>query len=370
MRWRVDMEEIAAWSSQVRRALRSAIEWWLTGLLTPLPSDWQRRLLGRFGRVLLEQRSGEWFAAWATGPSRQISAAAVGLSPDHPFDVARAALGLSSTTRVVLVVGNDIVLHRRLSLPAVGGAVLKNVVRNEIERLTPIAGEDLALQYRVARHDRVQKRVLVDTFVTRASAVETLVAKWVARGWVIGGVTIRRGENVELSLDFSTEKQRSRTWRSAVPLPRWPLAVAVAASIIALYAPGLRYAAQRDAYAAEVSELRTAAVAARDTLARRDASVSRDRFLVQQRASRALALVAFDELTRILPDDTWLHQVHLRGGSIQIQGDSASASVVVQLLEQSPIFADAKFSAPISSSAGDDRERFVIDLRLAPEEAL
>jgi general secretion pathway protein L len=64
-----------------------------------------------------------------------------------------------------------------------------------------------------------------------------------------------------------------------------------------------------------------------------------------------------------------LQQVHLRDGKIQLQGDSASASTVVQLLEQSPLFAEAQFTAPISSTPGESRERFVIDVRVMPQRA-
>ena len=368
MRWRIDSGMIGVWSHELRRAARAAIEWWLAGLLEPLPSEWQRRLVGRFGRVLLEQRGGAWFAGWVAGLSLR-EAATISLSGDDSFDSARAGLGASSTAQTVLVLGRDVVLHRRLSLPSVAGAVLKNVVSNEIERLTPISKDDLAFQYRIARHDRAQKRVLVDTFVTRASVVEALVSRWIERGWRIGAVTIRRGEQVELGLDFSTGLQRSPARRLAVPVPRWSVVAAVAAGIVALYVPGWRYANLGETHTAELAELRTAALAARDTLTRRDESLNRDRFLVEQRASRAPALAAFSELTSILPDDTWLQEAHLRRGEIQIQGDSASASAVVQLLEQSSLFDEAKFTAPISSSAGDTRERFVINVRLATQQA-
>ena len=369
MRWHIDGEMIRVWSHELRRAARAAIEWWFAGLLEPLPSEWQRRLVGRFGRVRLEQRAEGWFAGWVAGLSLHEAATTVSLSGDDSFDVARAALGASSTAQTVLVLGKDVVLHRRLSLPSVAGAVLKNVVCNEIERLTPIPKDDLAFQYRIARHDRVQKRVLVDTFVTRSSVVEALVNRWVERGWRIGAVTIRRGEHVELGLDFSTGRQRSPARRIKVPMPRWSVVAAVAAALVALYVPGWRYGSLSESHAAELAELRTAALAARDTLTRRDESLNRDRFLVEQRASRAPALAAFSELTNILPDDTWLQEAHLRRGEIQIQGDSASASAVVQLLEQSPLFNEAKFNAPISSSAGDTRERFVIAVRLATEQA-
>jgi general secretion pathway protein L len=365
MRWRIDSGMIGAWSHDLRRAARAAIEWWLAGLLEPLPSHWRRRLLGRFGRVLLEQCGGEWSAGWVADLSLPEAKTTVSLSVDDSFEAARAALGSSATAPAVLVLGKDVVLHRRLSLPSAAGAVLKNVVRNEIERLTPIPKNDLAFQYRVARHDRVQKRVLIDTFITRASVVDALVGRWVDRGWSIGAVTIRRGERVELGLDFSTGRKCSPARRFAVPLPRWSMVAAAAAGIVALYAPSWYYASLRDAHAAELAELRTAALAARDTLSRRDESLNRDRFLGHQRASRAPALAAFSELTSILPDDTWLQEAHLRRGEMQIQGDSASASTVVQLLEQSPVFEEAKFTAPISSAGSDARERFVINFRLA-----
>src|SRR5688572_31554476 len=88
-RWRIDSGMIGVRSHELRRAARAAIECWLAGLLEPLPSEWQRRLVGRFGHVLLEQRSGEWFAGWVAGLSLREAATTVSLSGDDSFDAAR-----------------------------------------------------------------------------------------------------------------------------------------------------------------------------------------------------------------------------------------------------------------------------------------
>lgn len=366
--WHKRLEPIAALADVLTRELRSAVEWWLTGLLAPLPEAWRRRVAVRYGRLLLERQAGQWVATWMTGIPLQSAAASVQLAPDETFDVARQTLGVPSAARATLLLDQDAVLHRRLSLPAAAKSVLDDVVRNEIERLTPIPKQDLALRYRVARHDRIQKRVLVDAFVARASNVEASAAQWTRRGWVIERITFRGATTVEPTIDF-LPRRRWGTQRVSVPMPRWSVAVAALAAAVALYAPGIHYARLREAHASELSALRATAVAARETLTRRDQLLERDRFLAEQRTGRAPTLAVLAELTSILPDDTWLQQLHLRDGRVQLQGDSASASTVVQLLEQSPVFAEAEFAAPISSGSDASRERFVVDVAIAPHQA-
>ena len=66
------------------------------------------------------------------------------------------------------------------------------------------------------------------------------------------------------------------------------------------------------------------------------------------------------ELTSVLPDDTWLENVALKDGGVTMQGQSASATELIELLESSAIFSKAKFESPVTQLPGGLAERFNI----------
>jgi len=72
-----------------------------------------------------------------------------------------------------------------------------------------------------------------------------------------------------------------------------------------------------------------------------------------------------EELSRLLPDDTFLGQFNVVDGRVEIEGATASASALVPILEGSPLFAKVTYRAPVSAEPVTKRERFqfVLELR-------
>ena len=79
-----------------------------------------------------------------------------------------------------------------------------------------------------------------------------------------------------------------------------------------------------------------------------------------------LNLAVFEELTEILPDDTYLHNYIYRDGSISIAGLSDSATDLISILENSPLLHNVEQTGNISTDAQTGKDRFSI--RAALEE--
>jgi Tfp pilus assembly protein PilN len=62
----------------------------------------------------------------------------------------------------------------------------------------------------------------------------------------------------------------------------------------------------------------------------------------------AQGLHLLKELTEILPHETWLSEFRYRGGKVEIAGYSSSASTLIVLIENSPLFTEVTFSAPVT----------------------
>ncbi|MBF0510128.1 MAG: PilN domain-containing protein, partial [Deltaproteobacteria bacterium] len=62
------------------------------------------------------------------------------------------------------------------------------------------------------------------------------------------------------------------------------------------------------------------------------------------------ALIVLSELTALIPDNTWLRLVELKGDTISVEGQSAAASALLPILEKSALFQNANFASPVNKT--------------------
>jgi len=77
-----------------------------------------------------------------------------------------------------------------------------------------------------------------------------------------------------------------------------------------------------------------------------------------------MVLQILAEVTRVLPDNTWLLRFDVNGAEIRLQGQSTAASELIQLLESSPLFQEAQFRSSVVQIPRSDRERFHVSMQL------
>jgi general secretion pathway protein L len=76
-----------------------------------------------------------------------------------------------------------------------------------------------------------------------------------------------------------------------------------------------------------------------------------------------------DEITRVVPDNTWLVRFEVRGPKLGIQGESEGASSLLALLEASDLIENATFSSPVTKNPRTSNDRFAIEARIRSPEA-
>ncbi|MDB5551016.1 MAG: hypothetical protein JWL86_1000, partial [Rhizobium sp.] len=79
------------------------------------------------------------------------------------------------------------------------------------------------------------------------------------------------------------------------------------------------------------------------------------------------SVIVLEALSQIIPDHTYVTELHLAGPKLQIVGISRDAPSLIRLIEQSQHFTRATFYAPTTRSASDAGERFHIEARVEPK---
>ncbi len=74
--------------------------------------------------------------------------------------------------------------------------------------------------------------------------------------------------------------------------------------------------------------------------------------------AQPLAAELLKELTEILPQDVWLYSLNYYSNQIVISGEAKSAALVLELIENSPLFSQARFDSQITRQ--DNKELFKI----------
>ena len=86
---------------------------------------------------------------------------------------------------------------------------------------------------------------------------------------------------------------------------------------------------------------------------------------VRAQKEQAVPLVRiWEEMTRVIPDDTWISDLSVNGDKVTFTGLSRSAAGLIATLDASPLFTGPTFTAPVAKALGVAGERFTIEMGL------
>jgi len=355
---------------------RGFFAWWGRSLTAWLPRHWRAVLGLDRGRLLLQPdgatvqlrlEDGDGLRDLARLPERapEASASDVLLSM-----IAPAAHDLPRW----LALPASVALRRRLTLPAAAGERLRDVVGFEIERQTPFAADAVVFDARMLGHRERDGQIdaeLVAVPRTALEAAETTIGD-LAQG--LAGIDVIGGDGVPLGVNLLPPAQRRR---QADPMRAWNLALA-AVALVAFAAMLWQLLQNRRAAGDAFEQAATSRVeAAREVSARRQAlvdTVEGQIFLDRMRTSRPTAVEVLDELSRRLPDGTYIEKFALESERITLIGRSSEASALLGRLEGSKLWRNPALTGALQPDPRTGRDIFTLTAELAvvpdPAEAL
>ncbi len=350
----------------------SLLAWLGNALAEWLPARW-RGVLG-FGRDrLLLAHAGTDLQLWLqTGASlREPSLRELGQLPAAP-DLGAGADPLAAVLdpKVAelprwLLLPATLGLRRRLLLPAAAAERLHDVLAFEIDRQTPFAAGSAAFDARVLGRRDSDGQLDVELVALPRASLQARLEALGPLAATLSGVDLADGAGTPLGVNLLPLAQRNQR---ADPQRGWNWALALVA-VLAL-AAGLWQVLGNRRAAADAFEqsIEARAKDAQRAAAQRQKlvdAVEGQKFLEQSRGGRPTTVEVLDELSRRLPDNTFLEKLAIEGDRLLLIGLSSEASALVGRLEGSKLWRAPALTGALQPDPRSGRDRFTLTAELA-----
>ncbi len=100
-----------------------------------------------------------------------------------------------------------------------------------------------------------------------------------------------------------------------------------------------------------------------------DAMIDETQLLIAEKTALPPVVDMLNTLSTLMKDDTWLAYAQYADGHLQMQGESPAASALIGVLEDSELFANARFVSPVTQDKVSGQERFQITVDVTPPSA-
>lgn len=251
-------------------------------------------------------------------------------------------------------------LRRRLALPAAAAERLRDVVSFEIDRQTPFSVDAVAFDARILGRRASDGQLDVELVAVPNASLQPRLEALGPLAHTLAGIDLADSAGVPLRVNLlppAQRRQRADPWRTW----NWVLvALAVVALAVGLWQVLANRRAAADAF--EQSVEARAGDARRAALQRQRLvdAVAGQTFLDQTRAGRPSAIEVMDELSRRLPDSTYLEKLAIENDKLLLIGLSSEASALVDRLEGSKLWKAAALTGAVQPDPRTRRDRFTL----------
>ena len=354
-------------------AIGGFFAWWFKELTGLVPARLRGALEGRAGTAVLDLSGPEIVLSRLSGRSWRELGRVDPQGLNEPAQ-ARAFARLIKKAKldeldVVLRLPAGTALRKTLSLPLAAEENLRQVLTFEMDRHTPFSADEVYFDYRVRMRNAETGRMEVELVTVPRKVMDERCERAAAWGVVPDVVDIagedRGGEDASEGINLLPADDGVNGGRRVGGLTLFLAAVAAALVAVAVYLPLEAQQREMQAFSAALAKAKAEAGAAMELRREIDRLVEESQFLVTRKQKSVKATEVLDELTRILPDGTWLRQFKIKDREVRISGFSQAASNLIGLIEQSAMFENARFTSPVTQDRREGLERFNVAADLA-----
>lgn len=339
-------------------SLDGLLERWHDALLSCLPGG-MRRLLSRREQHLILVPQG---AKARVFESRGDEEMAVGeLDRDAPGSLqAVLAGGKGGRRRTQVRLAADQILKRQVTFPAQVRDNPAQVLGYEIDRLSPFQSDQVYFDFRTLDDRARGDKLRLELALCRRDQAETWLQHLRERGAPVDRLT---WEGAWPKANLLPPAERPQRGSGAFSLTSLLLLLVLLLATAAMATPIWQMEQIRAEREARITDLRTRAEKVNEVRTALERARQGSVAVLQRKWEQPRIIDLLLELTQRLPDDTWVQNLDYKDGEIQIRGESAQATALINLLDQAPGITEVTFRSPVVKVAGSGLERFHVSLK-------
>lgn len=354
MQYNATLEQLQARYQRSRAP--AFLAWWSRQLSGFVPARW-RRLLGQGeARVLFRASEDGIDLVSAAGDTLALK---LRVRPDQTGELEDALRRAEDKRPRWLLLDETQVLRRRISLPLAAAPRLRELLAHEVDRQTPFRADQVAFDCRVLERDAEAGKLETELVVVPLSRLDSIISRLGPLATSLAGVDVEASSR-PLGLNLLPPNRR----RQARDHLLWIHLALVAAIVAGAWFTLWQSLENRREAVVELRELvEQRQIEARRAAALReqlDSAAGGATFLAGMREDRPRALEVIDDISRRLPDGTWLERLTINQGRVVLQGLSNEASGTIAWLQESPYLVEPAFSGAVQPDARSGAQRFTL----------
>ena len=351
--------------------LQAFFTWWLRGLGTALPDSLRHRIVLPANSLQIMTTDSGFSFKYYSGKSGSLLESRTfkqedTLEKSSTLEWARKISQNNSKT--TLLFPEDRLLKKTINLPLASEVNLHSIMKFEMDRQTPFSADQVYFDCLVKVRDQKNDKLEFDLYVTPKKNIDPVIKEIQSWQIVPDTISVIKNESTVAGLNLLPKELRPNGQGNLDKQTLGLVFATILLGIIALYGPLLLKQNKLEEIRTQVAEYRKQAMTVQPLIKERDGIRARTRFLDEKRLENAKTIDIINELTTILPDNTWLTRLIIREQEIQLHGESEAAIAIIELMENSKRFKDAQFKSPVTKNNVTKKDKFHVSASLEEAE--
>jgi len=348
----------------VNGAAGQFFNWWVGELRNLMPTRLRVRLQYARRRLLMQVADGQVLLS-IENADEVLSLDALSTEQDVQLQQqhVRELLVQHELTEVNrdLLLSASCVLSTQVAMPLAAEANLRQALAYEMDRHTPFEAGEVFYSWRILSRDREAGQLNFELYVTPREPVEENIELLKRLGLAPTGVDVlvdTKPRERSLGLNLLPQALRFHIINQRTRLNGITAAVTVFLLIFVMTQSLWLREHQVVTLGKAIDSVRSEAMAVQQIRKQIDDASEAAGFLQSRKIENGYKVELLAELTRVLPTNTYLDRLSVHTDSIQMQGKSANAQSLIELINDSPYFENASFRGPTRLDTRSRKEIF------------
>lgn len=351
--------------------IKKFFRWWGSELAQLLPEEIRKIFEQQQSRLILRVYSSSFSLTYEIADVcedlGEFSRDAAGLEAIKNI---LAKDGRYEKTEFIVRLNASDAISKELTLPIAAAENLQQVIVYEIDRLTPFNKDQVYFSVKLIEKNKqtgLVRFVLVLVPKDKLDALLDELMELPLRPSLVDFESVsneRKYDASHYNLLPEHRHEKKIPWQGYIHggLTALFFALLVVALVLPLWLESRAVAALRD----EIAYMEREANAVESIQAEIDTIIVQTQQLINKKQQSPSIIEILNTLSELMKDDTWLNYLRYNEGRLQFQGQSPTASGLIAKLEESGLFANARFVSPVTRDRVSGLERFQLSVDIKP----